>query len=388
MSPERERIAFVQIEPFPLSNASVAEQLQKHFPEYPVDVINVRDLLRARPLLFLRNVFETLLAYGPGIVRGRRQVRASFFHTTFVFHQARRLVRQRLDSGPYRFSFQIQSLFDASTPGLPHFVYTDHTNLANLLYVGPNDHVLYPEAWRRLETSIYRNAALLFVRSSHVQRSLVEHYGIRPERIRCVFAGSNAGAPRSARDVEGRYEAKRILFVGIDWERKGGPMLIEAFRQVRLAHPDAQLTIVGSGPPVPEPNVEVLGEVPVDEVSAIYDRATVFCMPTQREAFGIVFVEAMTHGLPVVATNVGALPDMVENGVNGYLVDPWDAAALAQRLITLLGEPETCRAMGARGRVLARERYNWDAVGQRLGTHIREALATADHGPAPSTGDP
>ena len=163
-------------------------------------------------------------------------------------------------------------------------------------------------------------------------------------------------------------------------------MLLEAFRQVRRAHPDAQLTIVGTGPPVPEPNVEVLGEVPVDEVSAVYDRATVFCMPTQREAFGIVYVEAMTHGLPVVATNVGALPDMVEDGVNGYLVDPSDTAALAQRLITLLAEPETCRAMGARGRALAGERYNWDAVGRRLGERIRERSrpATPGRGPAPA----
>ncbi len=388
MSPERDRIAFVQIEPFPLSNLSVAEQLRKHFPEYEVDVLNVRELLQAHPLLFLRNAFETLLAYGPEIARGRRQLRGSFFHTTFVFEQVRRLVQQQLVARPYRFSFQMQSLFDASAPGLPHFVYTDHTNLANLMYQGANDNALYPESWRRLEETIYSNATMLFVRSSHVQRSLVEHYGVRPERIRCVYAGSNAGAPRSAQDVEGRYEAKRILFVGLDWQRKGGPMLLEAFRQVRAVHPDARLMIVGTGPTQPEPNVEVLGEVPVDQVSALYERATVFCMPTQREPFGIVFVEAMTHGLPVVATNVGALPDMVENGVNGFLVDPWDAAALAQRLITLLGEPETCRAMGARGRVLARERYNWDAVGQRLGTHIREALATADQGPVPSPGDP
>jgi glycosyltransferase involved in cell wall biosynthesis len=388
MSPERGRIALVQIEPFPLTNLSVTEQLRKHFPEYEVDVLDIRDLLRARPLLFLRNAFETLVTYGPEIARGRRQLPGSFFHTEFVFEQVRRLVQEQYVSRPYRFSFQFQSIFDASTPGLPHFVYTDHTNLANLMYQGPNDHVLYPESWRRLEATIYRNATMLFVWSSHVQRSLIEHYGIRPERIRCVYAGSNAGAPRGARDVEGRYEAKRILFVGLDWQRKGGPMLLEAFRQVRAVHPEARLTIVGTGPTRPEPNVEVLGEVPLDQVSAHYDRASVFCMPTQREPFGIVFVEAMTHGLPVVATNVGALPDLVENGVNGYLVDPWDTAALAQRLITLLGEPETCRAMGARGRALARERYNWDAVGRRLGIHIREALATADHGPVPSPGDP
>lgn len=387
MSLERGRIAFVQVEPFPLSNASVAEQLRKHFPEYEVDVLNVRGLLQERPLLFLRNAFETLLAYGPDIARGRRELRGSFFHTTFVFEQVRRIVQQQLVAGPYRFSFQIQSLFDASTPGLPHFVYTDHTNLANLMYDEPNDHALYPESWQRLEATIYRNATMLFVRSSHVQRSLMEHYGVPSDRIRRVYAGSNAGAPRDAREVEGRYEAKRILFVGIDWQRKGGPMLLDAFRRVRAVHPDARLTIVGPGPARPEPNVEVLGELPVDQVSAIYDRATVFCMPTRREPFGIAFVEAMTHGLAVVATKVGALPDMVEDGVNGYLVDPSDAGALAERLITLLDEPETCRKMGARGRLLARERYNWDAVGKRLGTHIREALAAADEGPVPSTGD-
>ena len=69
---------------------------------------------------------------------------------------------------------------------------------------------------------------------------------------------------------------------------------------------------------------------------------------------------------------------MVEEGVNGYLVEPGDSARLAERLDALLSDPERCRAFGERGRALAAERYTWDRVGLRMETHIRQALAAYD----------
>lgn len=377
------RIAFVQVEPFPISNRFVAEQLRCTFPEYQVDVFNVLDLLRSAPTRFGRAGVEALRVYGLDIALRRRRPRASFVHTSYFFHQARRLVLERVRQAPYAFTFQMQSLFDVSTGQVPHFLYTDHTNLANLHYDHTSRFAVYPDRWRRLETAIYRNATVLFVRSRHVERSLVEDYGIAPERIECVYAGSNAGATTLVADGSetDRPVGKRILFVGMDWERKGGPVLMRAFRRVRDAHPDAELVVVGKSPAIDEPNVKVVGQLPVERIADEYRRAAVLCVPTLREPFGVVFVEAMNHGVPIVSTTVGALPDMVEDGVNGFLVPPGDADALADRLVTLLGDPGLAAAMAIRSKALANDRYNWDAVGRRMATRIRAVLAGADAGP-------
>jgi glycosyltransferase involved in cell wall biosynthesis len=93
-------------------------------------------------------------------------------------------------------------------------------------------------------------------------------------------------------------------------------------------------------------------------------------VPTRLEPFGIAFLEAMLHRLPVVATTEGALPDMVNDGVTGRLVPPGGVEQLAEALIELLGDPARCRQLGEAGHRLARERYTWPAVGARLRAEI------------------
>ena len=97
-------------------------------------------------------------------------------------------------------------------------------------------------------------------------------------------------------------------------------------------------------------------------------------MPTKREPFGIVFIEAMAHRLPVVGTRLGAIPDFVRVDETGYLVDTGAVDDLARALIRLLDDPERCRRFGEAGRRLALERYTWDRVGDALYTAISPHL--------------
>jgi glycosyltransferase involved in cell wall biosynthesis len=106
-----------------------------------------------------------------------------------------------------------------------------------------------------------------------------------------------------------------------------------------------------------------------------YAESSIFCLPTVHEPFGIAFVEAMMHRLPVVATRVGAVPDMVDDGVNGYLVSPGDARALAEALCKLLADPAHCGALGARGYQKAAHLYTWPRTGQRIRARIMRTLA-------------
>jgi glycosyltransferase involved in cell wall biosynthesis len=152
--------------------------------------------------------------------------------------------------------------------------------------------------------------------------------------------------------------------------------LIKAFRRVRERHPDARLTLLGRVPDLGDiPGVTVVGRVPLDQLPSYYADASVFCMPTRLEPFGNVFVEAMWQQLPIVATRVGALPDIVKDGVNGFLVAPDDDGALAERLCTLLDDPALCATFGTAARSRAEERYDWPLVAGRIRDRIEKEIA-------------
>ncbi len=139
--------------------------------------------------------------------------------------------------------------------------------------------------------------------------------------------GVNVDIENISASIE-RYKNKIILFVGIDWERKGGPDLFEAFKEIVKKHPDAKLVIIGASPKIKNANCQVLGKIPLEKVPGYYKNAAVFCMPTKREPFGLVYLEAMLYKLPVVATNIGAIPDFIQNDKNGYLVEPGDVQGI------------------------------------------------------------
>jgi glycosyltransferase involved in cell wall biosynthesis len=99
----------------------------------------------------------------------------------------------------------------------------------------------------------------------------------------------------------------------------------------------------------------------------------VFCLPTRHEPFGFVFVEAMSHKLPIVATNVGAIPDFVTNGVNGFCISPGDPDGLAEALILLLRNPPRCRQMGEQNYAVS-QRYSWDNVTSIMASTIQRLV--------------
>ncbi len=210
---------------------SAVAMLRQHFPEYDLDTFDLSEAVRRDRGLLVANVQHTVRLYGADIVRRRRTLRTAFWRTPYIFRTLRSLTRRHFAGRGYSFGFQIQSLFDASLPGVPHFVYTDHTHLANLLYPGFDRSLLCAPAWIELERTVYRNATLNFTWSAHVRRSMIEHYGCSPEQVACVYAGSNVRIVDRQLDNDG-YGNKNILFVGVDWERKGGPQLAAAFHEV------------------------------------------------------------------------------------------------------------------------------------------------------------
>jgi glycosyltransferase involved in cell wall biosynthesis len=360
------RILHFRIWADPPIAASVEAMLRAAYPQDELQVVTLWERIKADRWLLLGNLWATVKEYGWDILLGRLKFKAAFFRTVYLFRKVRELaVRITAEYDDLRFTFQLQSIFDTHVAGIPNFIYTDHTHLANLQYSSAIKVHLYSAEWIACEKSIYDHAGRIFTRSTNISDSLTQQYGVPADKVRCIYAGANTPLPQVDPQKKD-YSAQSILFVGLDWQRKGGPELVEAFRLLRPRFPQAALTIVGAQPALEEEGLRVVGRVPVEELNAYYRAATIFCMPSRNEPFGVVFVEAMAHALPVVAARIGALPDMVADDRNGYLVPAGDVDALVQALESLLESEEKRAQFGRQSWKLAQERYNWKAVGKAL----------------------
>jgi glycosyltransferase involved in cell wall biosynthesis len=356
------------------SRDSVESMVRSAFPEYRLEDFPLSRICEQDRIWMPAKVLAVATDFGVGALLRPSLLRSRYFQTKYLFRRVREAMRRVIDPARHVFSFQTQSMYDTSVPGVPHFVYTDHTHLSNLTSPYFDRSMLRSAAWVALERTIYENAARVFTRSSDVTADLQNRYGIDPEKVACVRCGSNVDVAENFAPDNAGYANRHILFVGQDWERKGGDDLVAAFRRVLSVYPDAQLTIIGARPVLDLPNCNVLGKVPLAELTHWYAKASVFCLPTRLEPFGVAFLEAMHHRLPIVATAVGAVPDMVLEGVNGHLVAPGDPAKLAEALIGLLGDPARCRQLGEAGYRRASQDYTWDSVGRRIRSHVLSVM--------------
>lgn len=299
--------------------------------------------------------------------------------TTYAYDFHSRHAGRLLDALPRRPDAILQAgaLFSPGLPpSLPYVLLLDHTQKLSMDV--PNDPgsrlpppADYGSSWRKRETTLYREAAGIGTFSQRVVRSLCADYGVRPEVAEAVGAGANVFPETIRREDDG----KTLLFVGTRFDIKGGPVLLRAFLRLRRRRPDLRLLVVGTTERLHLPKgVENLGYVPASRLPEIFARSTLFVLPTIREAFGLAFLDAMACGLPCVGTRVGAVPEIVEEGVTGHLVRPGDDASLADAIERLLDDPDRARAMGAAGRQRVATRWRWSMVAERLEGLLRRCL--------------
>jgi glycosyltransferase involved in cell wall biosynthesis len=168
---------------------------------------------------------------------------------------------------------------------------------------------------------------------------------------------------------EGPHDPPCVLFAGYLTRRKGVGDLLQASASLRARGVDHELVLAGGNAPDDDPEmmrtlaertgagIRMLGPQPFEAMPDLYRGADVYCLPSWWEAMPISVLEAMASGLPVVATRVGDIPAIVEDGVSGRLVPPRDPAALSAALEEILGDPARRQAMGAAARARVVERY-------------------------------
>jgi len=198
-------------------------------------------------------------------------------------------------------------------------------------------------ALRDRQHALYEKAEGIIALSDWFGRSLTSLSGVPHEKVHVVYPGSTSvGAPSEAASIRRREgPRRRLLFVGRDFARKGGAETVAALAMLRRdVDPTIQLTIAGPAKwpmdgGVPD-GVNFVGNVPPEHVAALYDEHDVFVLPSKFEAFGIVFVEALSRGLPCIARNDFAMPELVHPGVNGALVNSESPDELATAIAGLL----------------------------------------------------
>jgi len=225
------------------------------------------------------------------------------------------------------------------------------------------------------EGRVYRGAAAIFPLSERLRRSFIDDFGIPEQRVHAVYAGPNFTA-RRAQAVPVAEAAPRpptVLFVGLQFHRKGGDTLVESFRRVRMRLPNAELVLAGVPVGyVQGPGIRCLGALDKNQpegaaaLAAAYASADVFALPTRFEPFGIAFVEAMHFGLPCVGPRAWAVPEIIADGETGFTVPVDDVDVLADRLLRLLSDRAMARRMGDAARERARCLFTWPRVVRRM----------------------
>jgi starch synthase len=225
------------------------------------------------------------------------------------------------------------------------------------------------------ERQVCNGTARIFTASDYLRRSFIANYGVPPDRVTTIGCGMNLDTippPPAGK----RYDTAEILFIGIEFARKGGWELLQAFRRVRQRFPTAKLHIVGphelSIPPELQGGIVFHGflnkQVPADltKLEDLFKRCCLFVMPSLYEPFGIAPLEAMVHHIPAIVTNAWALPEVVTPGETGALVECGSVEDLGETMSALLADPETLRRMGEAGRRQALERFTWQRVVGRM----------------------
>jgi len=253
----------------------------------------------------------------------------------------------------------------------------------------------YDFVWLRQEGRVreailrtFREAAHVICVSERVRRACLEH-DPRPDHFSVIHHG--IAVPDQISSAERVGSGRTILSAGNLIPQKRFAELVEAFSMVHEGMPDAQLVIVGAGPEEPrlatlasqlgvDQCIRLLGRIPHAALLSLYGEADVFCLASEDEGFGIVYLEAMAHGVPVIGSAGEGIADVIVNGENGLLVPPGDKQAIAAALARLLRDGALRSRLAQAGRVTA-SLSTWARNAEQHVALYRRVLGLKDDSP-------
>jgi glycosyltransferase involved in cell wall biosynthesis len=237
----------------------------------------------------------------------------------------------------------------------------------------------------RIEAAAITRADAIVYPSDWAIRTALDHYNSPAEKIHRVPFGANLEVvPTRAVALHHPLNGKvNLLLVGVDWERKGGPIAFECLRSLLDRGIDAHLTVCGCIPP-PEfnhPNIQVIPFLNKNEaeqqqrMSRLFQNSHFLLFPTRAEAMGIVTCEASAHGLPALVAQTGGTKGALKEGVNGFLM-PFAARgdAYADKILSVIADPARYEALVTSSRDEYENFLNWDAWGRSVRSVVERLL--------------
>jgi glycosyltransferase involved in cell wall biosynthesis len=237
----------------------------------------------------------------------------------------------------------------------------------------------------KFEQDVYNSLNGIFVMSEYWRKSFIEDFFVPQDKVKNIGYGVNIDIP--APNIKDE-DSKNIVFIGIDFDRKGGSNLIKAFKNIvnMKNHSRASLHIVG--PRQLPPSISSSGissdrlkfhgylsrESPADLklLQSILNAGNIFVLPSRYEPFGNACLEAMLYGMPVLATDNWSFPDFVLPDITGALLsDPDNIEELTEQISAMLSNPEKTKTMGQNGRKLVIDNYTWESTTQKMYSTIQ-----------------
>jgi glycosyltransferase involved in cell wall biosynthesis len=214
---------------------------------------------------------------------------------------------------------------------------------------------------RSVTRSVYSNAAHLLPFSAWARESLIRDYGVQEDKITVVPPSINLERWKWVPSTSPEHSPRRlrVLFVGADFTRKGGDLLLRIAKREEFQNYEFHF-VTRSFSGTPGGNVFVHSNLGINTQPLIelYSMSDVFVLPTRADLSSWVLLEAMATGVPVISTKVAGIPEIVIDGQTGYLVDPEDEETLADRLRMLLHNPELRRRFARTGRERVESHFN------------------------------
>lgn len=236
-----------------------------------------------------------------------------------------------------------------------------------------------------LDKRAFHQASHCILASDWCRDSAVNDYGIHPSRISVAACGPNLDCVPAAGDLlPYQQDVFHILFLGVEWERKGGDIVLNSFRLLQQKGLRVHLHIIGCVPPMDVSNEADITVIPylnknnpeeLKQLEAIFHKTALLFLPTRAECAGIVFSEAAAYGIPSLTTDTGGVTTYVKQGVNGYAL-PLSAGPedYAEKISWLYHDREELNRLKRTGREYYDAKLNWDSWGDLFFEQVRTLL--------------
>jgi len=228
-----------------------------------------------------------------------------------------------------------------------------------------------------VESLAISKSRLALFPSQWAARSAIHDYHADPGKVHVIPYGANLDEPPSREAILAKKKSDRcrLLFLGVEWDRKGGDIAFETLAKLEEMKLPSQLTVCGCVPPkrIAHQNLKVIPflnkNIPAQraELHELLLSSDFLLLPTKAECLGIVFCEASAYGLPIITTETGGIPEVVKSGENGYLLPQGAVAADYARVIyEIFWDERRYYELVRSSRAAYQERLNWDAWGRKV----------------------